>query len=283
MSAIVSWPRYVWPQVALSQRVYWQDVAFALVGAVMPVAMGIFPMVQVRDLPAMASGLRPVDLLAASGMCVSVIWIAYAVINSAARRRETRTYKRLRATPIPASAILGGEAVSAALPALVQSAVVVAVAVGMFHVPLPVHWGIVALGIVAGAVTIALLTFGVSGLLPAGELSTWIITPFVIVMWYLSGSMTVATGSASTVDRIADYLPSTAVVQIVRTGYFGQDYVAHGLSSHPHLGLGEALGAIHQPLGVLIAWAAVGYVLFRTFFTWEPRAARRRSRRAATR
>ncbi len=278
--SVVGWPRYVWPQVALSQRVYWQDIAFALVGAVMPVAMGIFPMVQVRDADPLPGGIRPVDVLAPSGLCVSVIWIAYAVINSAARRRETRTYKRLRATPIPQSAILVGEATSAALPALVQSAVVLAVAMTVFHVAAPVHWLLVVAGLVIGAVTMGLLTFGVSGLLPSSELSTWIVTPFVIGMWFLSGSLSVAGGAASTVDRVADYLPSTAFVQIVRTGYFGQDFVSHDLTTRPDLSLGQALDVIHQPLGVLILWIAVGYLLFRSCFRWEPRTSRRGRRSA---
>ncbi|MDN5765045.1 MAG: ABC transporter permease [Humibacillus sp.] len=278
MSINPSWPRYVWPQVALSQRVYWQDIAFALVGAVMPIAMGIFPMVQVRDARPLPGGIRPIDLLAPSGLCVSIIWIAYAVINSAARRRETRTYKRLRATPIPQSAILVGEATSAALPALAQSGIVLAIAVGYFEVAPPVHWSLVVTGLVIGAITMGLLTFGVSGLLPSSELSTWIVTPFVIGMWILSGSLTVTSGAASTIDRISDYLPSTAFVQIVRTGYIGQDFVNHDLASHPQLSLSQAVDAIHQPLGVLILWIAVGYLLFRTFFTWEPRSSRRRGR-----
>lgn len=278
--SIITWPRYVWPQVALSQRVYWQDIAFALIGAVMPVAMGIFPMVQLQNAEPLPGGIRPVDVLAPSGLCVSIIWIAYGVINSAARRRETRTYKRLRATPIPQSAILVGEATNAALPALVQSAVVLAVAVGYFKVALPVHWVLVVAGLVLGAITMGLLTFGVSGLLPSSELSTWIVTPFVIGMWILSGSLTVASGAPTLVDRIADYLPSTAFVQIVRTGYFGQNFVDHDLVARPELSLSQAVEAIHQPLGVLILWAAIGYLLFRSCFKWEPRTSRRRTRSA---
>lgn len=271
--APLQWTRYIGPQVALSQRVYWQDIAFALIGAVMPIAMGLMPMFQVRDdHTVLFGGLRAADILAPSGMCVSIIWIAYAVINSAARRRETRIYKRLRATPIPASAILVGEALSAALPALAQSAIVLAVAVLWFHVTLPVYWALIVLGIVAGAITMGLLTFGVSGLLPSGEVSTWIVTPFVVGMWFLSGSMKVSVGPASTLDKIADYLPSTAFVQIVRTGFFGRDFVSHGLTSRPALSLAESFSVIHQPLGVLILWSAIGYVLFRQCFRWDPRA-----------
>lgn len=278
MSINPAWPRYVWPQVALSQRVYWQDIAFALIGAVMPIAMGIFPMVQAREAAPLPGGIRPLDLLAPSGLCVSIIWVAYTVINSASRRRENRTYKRLRATPIPQSAILVGEATSAALPALAQSGIVLAVAVGYFRVAPPVHWPIVVLGLVIGAITMGLLTFGVSGLLPSSELSTWIVTPFVVGMWILSGSVSVTSGVTTTVTRISDCLPSTAFVQIVRTGYVGQDFVNHDLSSHPQLSVGQTLDAIHQPLGVLIVWIAVGYLLFRSCFRWEPRTSNGRGR-----
>lgn len=278
MSALTAWPRYVGSQVALSQRVYWQDIAFALVGAVMPIAMGILPMVQVRDATSLPVGIRPIDLLAPSGLCVSIMWIAYTVINSAARRRETRTYKRLRATPIPQSAILVGEATSAALPALVQSGIVLVIAVGYFKVAPPAHWPIVLAGLMIGAVTMGILTFGVSGLLPSSEISTWIVTPFVLGMWILSGSLTATSGPPTLIGRISDYLPSTAFVQIVRTGYVGQDFVNHDLASHPQLSLGQAVNATHQPLGVLILWIAIGYLLFRAFFKWEPRTSRRRER-----
>lgn len=278
--ARMPWARYLRPQISLSQKVYWQDIAFALVGAIMPIAMGLFPMYQLRDdTTTLAGGLHPVDLLAPSGICVSIIWIAYAVVNSVARRRDTRVYKRLRATPIPKSAILVGEAVSAALPALVQSAIVLAVAVGVFHVHLPVHWPIVLAGLLAGALTMALLTFGFSGLLPSGELSTWIMTPFVVIMWVLSGSMSPPSGAATTTDLVSDYLPSTAFVQIVRSGYYGRDFVSHGSASRPPLSFVGTLDVIHQPVGVLFLWIGIGYLLFTWYFRWDPRASKKRSRR----
>ena len=273
----LSWPASVIPQVMLSQKVYWQDIAFAIAGATLPIFMGLAPAFSFRNSPVMVDGHRMVDLLIPGGMATSIVWILYNAINSAARRRQTRTYKRLRATPIPDSAIVAGEAVSAALPAFVQSAIVLAVGVGYLGSPLPSHLLLVALGIAVGAASIAVFAFGISGLLPSGEVSTWLMTPFIGAAWFLSGAMGVPSADPSTVDRVAQFLPSTATVQIVRTAYFAQDYVTLGLASRPEISFGETVSACSQPLGVLIGWAGIGAWLFSRFFAWDPRKSAGRS------
>lgn len=266
-----TWIRAVRSQVLLSQQVFWQDVAFALIGAVMPIGMGLAPALSMRDETA-ADGTPLATYLLPAGLATTVVWIVYNVINSAARRRELRIYKRLRATPLPSSAILGGEAVSAMLPTIGQTVIVLAVGVGYLGAPWPVHPLMVALGLVAGAAAFALLSFGVSGLLPSGEVATWIVTPFIGAMWYLSGAILPLESMPRWLASVADWLPSTATVDIVRTGYLGR-IVGDGATGA--LTLGEAMRANGHALAVLLLWACVGLMLWKYFFRWEPRRSTR--------
>lgn len=265
------WMRAMGSQVLLSQRVFWQDIAFAVMGALMPIGMGLAPALSMRSDVA-ADGTSLATYLLPAGLATTVVWIVYTVINSAARRREQRIYKRLRATPLPSSAILGGEAVSAMLPTIAQTLIVLAVGVGYLGVPWPAHPAMVALGLIAGAAAFALLSFGVSGLLPSGEVATWIVTPFIGAMWYLSGAILPLDVMPSWLARAAEWLPSTATVDLVRTGYLGR---AVGPGATGALSLGEAMRANGHALAVLLLWACVGLLLWKYFFRWEPRRSTR--------
>lgn len=266
------WTRFTWSQVLLSQKVFWQDIAFAIVGALMPTGMGIASLIVYRQLAAEPGALPIAVYLLPGGMAATCLWIIYATVNSAARRRETRTYKRLRAAPLPESSILSGEAISAALPALVQAGIVMVVGVYLVGAPLPRHGILLIVALLLAVAAFALLSFGLSGLLPSGEIATWLVTPLVIGLWYLSGAITPLASLPFGLAKVAPFLPSTAAVDALRIAYFGRD-LANGpaLAGAPVLDLTHLLLAIGPSLLILIAWGLIGAGLWKRFFRWDPR------------
>ncbi|GAA1995591.1 ABC transporter permease [Nakamurella flavida] len=265
----LGWWRMTLSQVLLSQRVFWQDIAFAVVGALMPIAMALAPILAYRH-ETTADGSRSIAAyLLPGGMVAATIWIMYTTVNSACRRRDLRIYKRLRATPLPGSAILAGEAISAALPAIAQAVIVLVVGMRLTSAPFPRDLPLLLVGMLLAAATFAMLSLGLSGLLPSGEVSTWLITPVVFLLWYCSGAITPLSGLPRWLADISVYLPSTAAVQLARTAWFGQDFVfADGSGDLSAL---HTLALCWRPVLVLLAWTAVGIVVWRRFFRWDPR------------
>ncbi|WP_240895735.1 ABC transporter permease [Kineococcus siccus] len=266
------WSSATWSQVRLSQRVFWQDVAFALIGALMPIAMGLAPAWSYRHQPAPAGGVPVSTYLLPGGMAAALLWIIYTTVNSAARRRETKVYKRLRATPLSDSSILVGETVSACLPAVLQSGVVLATGVLALGVPLPRHPALLVVGVLLAAACYGLLAMGLSGLLPSGEVATWIVTPFVFGLWYVSGAITPLDAFPGWLADVSHLLPATATADVVRAAFLGVGHTSPSLTQH--FATGAATWAVLRPLLVLLAWSALGALLWKRFFRWDPRRSR---------
>lgn len=254
-------------QVALSQSVYWKDIAFALVGAVMPLALGLLP-ASLADADARIEGVSARSWLLSGGLAVALVFVVYNVINSAARRREQRIYKRLRCAPIPAHAVLLGEAISSAIPAVAQVAVIVVAGRLWLGVEWPANWPLLVVVVLVGLIALAMLAFGVSGLLPSGEIATWIVTPVLAALLFFSGAIG-SVPDTPVLDAVRPYVPSAEIVDTVRTAYLGRD--VSGASVGEYLGVMEGFGATWHALVLLGVWAGIGLMLFNSFFRWDPR------------
>ncbi|NRD07553.1 ABC transporter permease [Rathayibacter agropyri] len=253
--------------VALSQRVYWKDVAFALVGAVMPLAFGLLP-AALADVDARIEGVSARSWLLSGGLAVALVFVVYNVINSAARRREQRIYKRLRCAPVPAHAVLLGEAISSAIPAVVQVTVVIVAGRLWLGVEWPANWPLLIVVVLVGLTALAMLAFGVSGLLPSGEIATWIVTPVLAALLFFSGAFATMPDTP-VLDSVRPYVPSAEIVDTVRTAYLGYD--VSGSSVGGQLGVMEGFGSTWHALVLLGVWAGLGLMLFNSFFRWDPR------------
>ncbi|AJM77741.1 ABC transporter permease [Rathayibacter toxicus] len=255
-------------QIALSQSVYWKDIAFAMVGAVMPLGFGLLP-AAAADEQARIGDVSARAWLLSGGLAVAIIFVVYNVINSAARRREQRIYKRLRCSPVPAHAVLLGEAISSAIPAIAQIAVIIVAGRLWLGVEWPANWPLLLTAIVVGLIALAMLAFGFSGLLPSGEIATWIVSPVLAALLYFSGAF----GEIPDVpflNAVRPYTPSAEIVDAVRTAYLGRAVSGSSIGETVEV-LGGFATSWHG-LIYLTVWAAVGLMFFNSFFRWEPRS-----------
>ncbi|MDQ1124238.1 ABC transporter permease [Microbacterium trichothecenolyticum] len=257
-------------QIALSQLVYWKDIAFALVGAVMPLALGLLP-AALADADARIGAVPARAWLLAGGLSVAVVFVVYNVINSAARRREQRIYKRLRCAPVPAHAVLLGEAISASIPAVVQVAVIVVAGRLWLGVDWPANGPLLLVVVGVGLISLTMLAFGVSGLLPSGEVATWIVTPVLAALLYFSGAFG-ALPDNPVLTAVHPYIPSAEIVDTVRTAYLG--HAVTGQTLGHEVGLTGGFATTWHALVLLLVWAAGGLMLFNSFFRWDPRSSR---------
>lgn len=268
------WVRYTYSQVLLSQRVYWHDIAFALTGALVPFGLSLAYVVSQRG-SGTTAGFDNAAFLLPGFMGFVLFYVIVNVINSTASRRDALIYKRLRGTALPDTAILGGEAISGSLPSVAQALVLAAVGIAVLHAPFPDHPIVVLVALLLGALAFAVLAVGISGLLPSAEVSTWLVMPLIFLMMFSSGLFFPIAQLPAWLQEPVQFLPSSAVVGILRTGYLGLDLASNPASSlAPHAV--DLLGTIHacaMPFGVLCAWIGIGIGMSQGLFRWDPRHA----------
>jgi ABC-2 type transport system permease protein len=268
----MTWIGYTYSQFLLSQKVFWRDLGFALTGALLPLGLGIaYPLSQhgKHEVAGVDAGV----FLLPGFMAFVLFWIIYNVINSAASRREALIYKRLRGTPLPDTSILTGEAISGSVTSLIQVLVLLAVGMVAMNAPAPRNIPLFVIGVVLGALMFAVLAIGVSGALPSAELSTWIVTPIIFLMMMGSGVFLPISSLPSFLRLPAQYLPSTPVVDIIKTAYLGRDFASHPASSAAPR-MVDFVGSFHvssAALGLICAWTGIGFALGQKYFRWDPR------------
>lgn len=268
----MNWFRYFSSQFLLSQKVYWRDLGFSLTGALLPLGLGIALPLSQHD-EGKIGGFDGGVYLLPGVVGFAVLWILYNIINSAASRRDKLIYKRLRGTPLPDTAILTGEAASGSVTTVLQAIVLFIVGAFTLDAPAPQNPLLVVVGIVLGVATFSLLAIGLSGLLPSGEVSTWIVTPLIMLMMLVSGIIMPISSLPSWSQDAVQFLPSSPVVEIIRTGYLGHDFASDPASTSIPAAVGVVGGfkACAMPLGLLCAWIGFSFSMGKRFFRWDPR------------
>lgn len=266
------WFRHTYSQFLLSQKVYWREIGFALTGALLPLGLGLaYPISQHGKSQIM--GFDAGVFLLPGFMGFVLFWIIYNVVNSVASRRDALIYKRLRGTPLSDTAILTGEAVSGSVNSVLQVVIMIAVGVIALDAPAPSNIPLLVVGVLLGALAFGMLAIGASGMLPSAEVSTWLVTPIIFVLMLGSGVFMPISDLPSWLQTPVQYLPSSAVVEIIRTAYLGFDFASDPASAGvpPMVGFLGSLHACAMPLGVLCMWTGVGLGLAQKFFRWDPR------------
>jgi len=189
--------------------------------------------------------------------------IGYAVANTALGglaitlviRREYGILKRLRSTPLPAPLYLTAVLLSSLLVVVLQSFVVVALGIGLFDAQLPENWPSFLLALALGAAAFAGLGLAIAALVRSGEAIAAVVNVIILPMSFLSGSFGPADSLPEALEVLADVLPLGYLIDLVLGAYVD----------------GDALWEDPTAIAVLVAWGAVGYVVARRRFGWEPR------------
>ena len=170
-------------------------------------------------------------------------------------RRESGVLKRLRATPLPSATYLAAVLVSTVVVFLLQMVLTVALGILLYDAQGAESWAAVVPVLLLGAVTFAGLGFGVASLIRSAEGSSAVVNLIVLPMAFLSGSFGPTSGYPEILQRIADVLPLTYLIDLIETAYLE----------------GEPLTGNPGAVAVLTAWGVAGYAVAARHFGWEPR------------
>ena len=172
-------------------------------------------------------------------------------------RRENGVLKRVRATPLPPPLYIGALLSSTLIVFALEAVVMVGLARLAFHVGVPGAIGSLVLEIVFGILCFAALGVGITALIRSAEGSSGVLNVILLPMAFLSGSFGPTRSYPHFLRVIADVLPLTYLLKIMKGTVISGD----AFWAHP--------GAI----GVVAAWGAFGAVAALRWFRWEPRSA----------
>jgi ABC-2 type transport system permease protein len=193
--------------------------------------------------------------------------IAYGVIAatfsnlvaSVVHYREAGIYKRRRATPVSASAVIAGRAAVAGLTALVLTAVLLAIGWAGFGAHIPGRTGpAFLLAVIVGAVVFSCLGFAVASVVKDADAAQPVVLAIVLPLCFISGVFIPILELPHWLVEIGKVFPVHALADALLGAY------------NPHT-VGNGIHWVD--LAVLAAWGAAGLVFAIRRFSWMPRGA----------
>ena len=170
-------------------------------------------------------------------------------------RRESGVLKRLRATPLPAPTYIAAMLVTFLLAFGFEVICLILLARALFDVPLPGRPVSLALVLLLGAAAFSALGIGLAGFVRSAEGSSAVVNAIYLPMAFLSGAFFSPHSFPDFLRAIADVLPLTYFIRLVR------DVMLHG----------EQIWSEWESVAVVAAWGLVGLVAALRKFHWEPR------------
>jgi ABC-2 type transport system permease protein len=171
--------------------------------------------------------------------------------------RESGRLKRLRGTPLPTWAYMGGRIASSFVVAVVMVVVVAVVGRVLYGVPIPTETiPSILLTLLVGTFSFCALGLALSAAIPREDAAPPITNAIVFPLYFLSGVFVPQTEIPDGVLHVAGIFPVRHLFQAFLEGFDPNT-----------VGAGFAWGH----LAVVAAWGLVGVALTMRFFRWAPK------------
>ncbi|WP_106505944.1 ABC transporter permease [Brachybacterium timonense] len=219
-------------------------------------------------LPLVNRGVPAETLAGAMGLMIvmALLFVVYYNLLSAyVARRQDLVLKRLRTGEASDATVLASTAVPALTIAVTMILLMGAFSTPMLGLPLPTHPLMIVLGVALGAVVLvplALVTATMTRTVEAAQVTS---LPLMAVLLIGSGAVVPLDLMPEWFGRLVRLIPSSAIVELTRTGWLGVD--ADGAARTT----AQVWGSAIAPTAVLLGWLALGLVLVARTFRWEPR------------
>jgi ABC-2 type transport system permease protein len=239
-----------WRQYRLERRMFWRNPSAAFFNFLLPLI-----------LLALVGGLASNDQKALNVIVPGIAGMSIlsttftALAFNITQLREMGVLKRIRGTPLPTGAYLGGVAANAVTNAAVQIALVVLAGRAFFGIGWPKDWIELVVFTTAGVACFAALGVAFSHVIPNFDSAPAYVNAVFLPVILISGVFFDANRAPKLVRDIAEALPLK--------------YVIDGLSGA--MVTGKGLDDNLTALAVVLLWGALGVFLAVRGFSWEAR------------
>ncbi len=182
---------------------------------------------------------------------------------SIAIERDTGMVRRLASTPMPKTAYFIGKIVRVLVTGLLESVILLAAGVGLFHLPLPsspAAWGTLLWVLLLGATACSLLAVAFSAVIPNARSAAAIVTLPFLVLQFISGVFFPFGQLPAWMQTIAAFFPLKWMTQGLRSVFLPADFARVEPAGTWELG---------HVAAVLGAWCVASLLLSMLTFRWR--------------
>jgi len=255
-----SLPRLAIHQLRFDLRCFWRNTQSRFFTLALPVLfLVIFASVFSNQTVKVSGGSIAESVYYVPGIIVFGL-ISAAFMNltiTVVRSRESGIYKRRRATPVPASALISARAFVGIVTALVITAVLLVIGWAAYGASIPSGTApALILDIVVGAAVFCCLGFAVASVIGNVDAAQPVVQAVVLPLCFISGVFIPVSNLPHWLVNIGNVFPVRPLAAALLAAY------------NPHTtGSGMRWG----DLAILAAWGAVGLVVAVRRFSWLPR------------
>jgi ABC-2 type transport system permease protein len=188
---------------------------------------------------------------------LGIISAAFAnLVISVTAQRESGVLKRRRATPVPASAIIGGRALTAVITALVITAVLLVLGWAAFSAHIPARTApALAVSVIVGALSFCCLGFAVASIIRDQDAAQPVTQALLLPLYFISGVFIAASQLPKWLVNVAGVFPVRHLAAALLKAY------------NPYT---RGAGFAWEDLLIVAAWGVAGLVIALRRFSWLP-------------
>ena len=252
MAARPSWGSLAWRQYRLERRMFWRNPSAAFFNFLLPLLfLAIFGAIfadDMENLEVIVPGIAGMSVMSSTFSA-----LAHNIVSL----RDRGILKRVRGTPLPATAYFSAIAAGAVTNTAIQVTIVTVAGNLVFGVQWPADLGAYVVFVVAGVVCFAALGVALAHAIPNVDSAPAYVNAVFLPAVMISGVFFEQEDGPAILREIAQVLPLTHVIEGLSGAMLDGESVAHNAAA----------------LGVIALWGLVGVVLAVRGFSWESRRA----------
>ena len=190
-------------------------------------------------------------------MALGVIAASFVnLVISVTAQRESGVLKRRRATPVPATAVIAGRALTAVVTALLIAGVLIGIGWAFFHAHVPARTApALALTIVVGALSFCCLGYALASIIRDEDAAQPVTQAVMLPLYFISGVFVATSHLPNWLDHVATVFPVKHLAAALLSAY------------NPHTS-GSGIAGID--LVIVAAWGVGGLLIALRRFSWMP-------------
>ena len=255
MSLLISTAR----QARYDNRSFWRNPAAAFFTFIFPIMfLVIFNLVFNDQIDVPGGEVATSTFYVPAIVALSIVNACYTNIAwGIVAYRDRGILKRLRGTPLPTMAYLGGRILQAIWVAIVLVVLVLAIGVVFYSVDLPGDkMPAFILSLVVGAASFCALGMALAAAVPNEDAAPAVINGSILPLLFISNVFIPTSSAPGWLNDFASLFPVVHLANALHASF------------NPFV---TGNGFEWKDLAVMLAWCGIGIVLSVRYFSWEPR------------
>ena len=214
--------RALWKMTLVEAKLFLREPAAVFFTLAFPVMVLLLFGSIFGGYPIPGTDLKSIDLYvpALTGMIIGSVGLI-GIPTTLTSYRETGVLRRLRATPLHPSTVLGAQVIVNLLMTMVGVAILIATATLVFDIKMPGDPLLVALALIFSSLSFFAAGFALAALLPTVRVASAVGQALFLPMLFLSGAALPRDELPDALRRLSDLLPLTQVVNLVQDPWVG--------------------------------------------------------------